>query len=85
MEPGNGVGGHGRGFEPGSAGLAIRADGLAPVEVDGEVVPGEAGLLFVLPGAAGFGRSDELDLVVAGGSVEQGDGDVAAVDQVLPG
>jgi hypothetical protein len=38
----------------------------------------------VLPGAAGFGRSDELDPVVAGGSVEQGDGDVAAVDRVLP-
>lgn len=83
MEPGSSVGGGG--FDQVSAGLAVGTGDRAPVEVDGEVVSGEAGLFFVLPGAAGLDRSDEVDLVVSCGAVEQGDGDVAAVDQVLPG
>jgi hypothetical protein len=43
---------------------------LAAVEVDGEVVSGEAGTFLALPGATGPDRSDELDLVVACGGVE---------------
>lgn len=67
------------------AGLAVGAGDLALVEVDGEVVPGEAGLFLALPCAAGLDRADECDLVVAEGAVQQRDGEVAAVEQVLPG
>ncbi|GAB3109699.1 hypothetical protein GCM10027160_09060 [Streptomyces calidiresistens] len=71
VEPGHGMGRHGRWLEPEVAGLAVGAGDLASVEVDGEVVPGEAGLFPALPCSAGLHRADGLDPVVApGGSSE---------------
>jgi hypothetical protein len=49
------------------------------------VLAGVAGLLLALPGPAGWQRAGQFDLVVAGGGIQQGDGGVPAVHQVLGG
>lgn len=63
--------GHGRWFDPGSAGLAVGTGDLAVVEVDGRVVPGEAGPFRALPCSADLDRTDGFGLVVAVGTVQQ--------------
>ena len=87
-EPGHdqrGGGGRGRrvGAVPALADLALGAGDLSAVEVDVEVVPAEALVLTVLAGGVARQWAADGDLVLALGSFQVDQGDVATVDQVL--
>ncbi|WP_211231878.1 hypothetical protein [Amycolatopsis balhimycina] len=68
---------------PAFADLALRAGDLSAVEVDPEVVAGEALTLAVLVGGIARQRSHHGDPVFAFGPLQVDQGRVAAVDQML--
>jgi hypothetical protein len=67
---------------PVPADLAVRADHVVGVVVDGEAGQVERLLVAGLPAGVGWQRTDQLDAVVVGGGKDLPDADRARVDQM---
>jgi hypothetical protein len=70
---------------PACADLALGAGDLAAVEVDVEVVPGEAFVLAVLAGGVAAQWPGDGNLVLTCGLFQVGQRGVAGIDEVLSG